>query len=114
MLNFLKSLFGVKVPSGVIKLNDLHFISCQHEGRIMLLTWNNVFKKLTVSELKVDALKKMYGTSAYNLNEYGHLELINDVDNKILKFTMQIKSGKLTFKPTDSASQEVKFEYINQ
>jgi hypothetical protein len=114
MLNFLKSLFGVKVPNGVIKLNDLHFISCHHEGRVILLTWDNVFKKLTISELNVDALKKMYGKSAFNLSEYGHLELFNHIDNKILKFTMQIKAGKLVFKATDSASQEVKFEYVNQ
>lgn len=112
MLNFLKSLFGIKIPSGVIKINDLHFVSCYYENRVFLLTWNNVFKKFTVSEVKVNETKEIYRRNAFDLTQYGYLELKNYVDDKVMKFSIQVKNGKIVLKPLDAPSQEVKIEFV--
>ncbi|MCS6832512.1 MAG: hypothetical protein NZ521_02970 [Flammeovirgaceae bacterium] len=112
MLNFLKSLFGVKVPNGVIRINDLHFVSCFYENRVLLITWNNFFKKLTVSEVKVEETKKIYKRTAFDLTQYGHLELTNYVDDKVMKFTIQVKGGKIVLKPSDAESQKIKVDFV--
>ena len=96
MLDFFKNLFVKKTPEGVIKLNDLHFIACSAGNNVNTITWDTIKKEIKVFHINNEAMKEMYGSKAYDLNEYGYLEVFNHHENTpYLRAKIDHKGGEI-------------------
>lgn len=97
MLEIFKNLFGKKTPEGVIKLNDLHFIACSGGNQVNTITWDNIKKEIKIFHISDEAMKDMYRKFAYDLSEYGYLEVFNNHQpNPYLKVRIEHKAGQIT------------------
>jgi len=97
MLEILKNLFAKKTPEGVIPLNDLHFIACSNGNNLNTITWDSIKKEIKVFHINNEAMKQIYGRCAYDLSQYGYLEVYNNhQDTPYIKLKIEHKNGQIT------------------
>ncbi len=77
MLDIFKNLLGKKTPEGIINLSDMHFISCITAGKVSTFTWEILKKEVSIFNIKDEAMASMYGKTAYDLKDYGFIELFD-------------------------------------